>query len=244
MAACAECGKEFAENEGIVVGPRVFCGNVCRFTWERKNSSSPAAQQLPLTAGGGKAPVKTRIVGVAVAAGLLVAAAVVIFQSTTRIFTGGGRGLREFYSAEGKFSVRTGFPVEKTEKSITAGTAEITVRFFSARSGKTDLVVAFCDYPGSIADSVAPAEILDGARDGEVREVKGELLSETPVSHQGRSGRDLQIETPDGKVIRSRILLSDRRMYQLMAITKGGRIFSGKMQRFFDSFAIKGNEGQ
>ena len=101
-------------------------------------------------------------------------------------------------------------------------------------------MVAYCDYPQHVVDAGFPEKMLDGARDGAVRNVHGELLSETVFDFNGYEGRELHVKVNPKAAMRMRMTLVDRRLYQWQVICAPGNVWSKKAGEFFEGFTVAG----
>jgi hypothetical protein len=157
----------------------------------------------------------------------------------------GGDKLKEFeeyYSADGRFSVL--FPGEPKEslQSVRTAAGQINLVMLTAGSKTSGFAVGYTDYPRNVVESSDPEEMLDGARDGAVRNVGGRLIDETPLDFHGHPAREIRVEAPKKTSIRSRLILIENRLYQLVVISKSARILDEKGSEFFDSFTVDGVE--
>jgi hypothetical protein len=155
----------------------------------------------------------------------------------------GGDKLKKFepyHSVQGRFSIL--FPGEPRRDLRILNTAYGSLNLITLRAGSknTGFAAAYCDYPREMVQDADVGEMLDGARDGAVSNVNGELVYETVINFHGRPGRELEIEMPGQATIRARIILIDNRLYQIMGISKSVRILDRKCPEFFDSFTVDG----
>src|SRR5687768_12388519 len=96
---------------------------------------------------------------------------------------------KEFSSQECRCSAQyPGSPQPKTQSMQTkVGTLE--AKMFMLEMPTAFYAMAYVDYPKDAASKKPPDELLDGARDGAVGNVKGKLASETKISMNGYPGR-------------------------------------------------------
>ncbi len=149
-------------------------------------------------------------------------------------------GWKEFQSKEGGFSVLLpGAPVEEKQAVQTElGPIEVRTFTFGLKENVGAYVVSFNDYPVELVKQSDPQKMLDGARDGAVRTVKGRLLSEKKITLDGAPGRELRIEAPGTLVIQSRIYLVKNRLYQILAVTQKEKAADAEITKFRDSFKL------
>ncbi|HVO12320.1 MAG TPA: hypothetical protein VMX54_16375 [Vicinamibacteria bacterium] len=78
---------------------------------------------------------------------------------------------------------------------------------------------------------------LAAARKGAVEKSGGTLTSERPVLIAHYEGLELRLERPDRTVIRIRLCVTPRRIYQLVVVTTEERKRLAQIERFFESFS-------
>ena len=155
----------------------------------------------------------------------------------------GGDKLKEFeeyYSADGRFSVL--FPGEPKEslRSVRTPAGQLNLVVLTAGSKKSAFAVGYADYPRNVVENSDPEKFLDGSMDGAVRNVGGRLTGETTLDFHGHPAREIRVEAPKKTSMRSRLILIENRLYQVMVISKSARILDGKGSEFFDSFTVDG----
>ena len=241
MSTCSYCGKLLSENSSIEDGSNKFCDTMCRSSFEA-NGGRPknGIETAPAAAAAktGKPRNKTTTIVSAVVAAV---AAVVAAQLTTGVLQKDFSKLTEFKSPDHSFVIMLPENVKAQEQTVNTQLGPIKMYMYNAKSKHQHFTVAQSDYPGSFVNSTDPKTILDGSRDGSVRNIQGQLLSETLIELQGHPGRELKIEGPNKIVIKSRIYLVKNRMFQIMALSKPDHSFDKKIQDVFDSFKI--NDG-
>ena len=153
----------------------------------------------------------------------------------------GGGSWKEFNSAEGAFSILMPKNPSLETQMVNTPIGPIEIQFFSAELADTAYVVGYSDYPAAFVAQSNPVIMLDGARDGAVANVQGKLVSETVIFIGGYPGRELRIETLDGKfAAMSRIFLVNNRLYQVMVVMPADRTITDEIRTYLDSFALTG----
>jgi hypothetical protein len=79
---------------------------------------------------------------------------------------------------------------------------------------------------------------FDGLRDGLVKNQKGKLLGEKEVKGEGFAGREVTVETDEGKVYRTRALIAGDRFYTLTMTGKKDKTTGKDADAFFESFKL------
>lgn len=145
----------------------------------------------------------------------------------------------EFTSKAGGFKVQLpGMPTEETKEvngsKITIYTAENDTAFF---------LVSYTDMPFTAERLATETEkTLDGARRGVLEPINGKLLKETKLTLDGKHfGREIQAEANlPGKqgVVRARIFLVDKRLFNLTTIGTAEAMASPDIDKFLQSLAL------
>lgn len=93
-------------------------------------------------------------------------------------------------------------------------------------------------FPQSHIDRTPAETLLNNARDGAVRNVKGTLLNERRIMVQGNPGRHILVQTPDNRVSQ-RFVLVGNKLIQAIYVGAPGDEFQPNVVRFFNSFTIQ-----
>jgi hypothetical protein len=152
-----------------------------------------------------------------------------------------GVTLDTFQSVEGRFTVQMpGTPSEQTMR--VAGTI---TKIYTIDTPEAAYAVAYADLPVYIGDPTRQQKGLDGARDGMLRNVGGQLTSETPIFLSGKyPGRELRANLPARKAkLLARIYLVDRRLYQIMVIGFPAAVRSPESSQFVTSLHVTSGPG-
>lgn len=143
---------------------------------------------------------------------------------------------KEFNSNECRCSALfPGTPQSKTQGMQTkVGTLE--AKMFMLEMPSAFYAMAYVDYPKDAVAKGAPDELLNGARDGAVGNVKGKLVSETKITMNGAPGRELRIEAPGDLNLTARIYLVNQRLYQVLVVAPKAKEGEAEAKKFLDSF--------
>lgn len=145
---------------------------------------------------------------------------------------------QQYASSAGKYKVLFPGPVatETVEVKTAAGAQSLTLDSVSL-PGEILFVVSYIDLPAAAANVPSTAR-LDKIRDAS-KGNDGKVLSEKDltVGLEKFPARDVVIEKP-GTVIRTRIVLGDKRLYQVMMQGRKELVTSPSADRYFDSFEV------
>jgi hypothetical protein len=112
----------------------------------------------------------------------------------------------------------------------------VSTRYTVTDAANVTYDVMFNDYPAAGISRTNPQKLLDGARDGLVYQTKGRMIGDKHITLTGFPGRDQEILAPDGTHYRIRLVWTENRLYQIMAVTPGQPRPESSV--FFDSFRV------
>lgn len=92
-------------------------------------------------------------------------------------------------------------------------------------------------FPKEHIDKTPADRLLDNARDGAVKNVKGQLLTEDRIDIGGHPGRHIVVDTANARVSQ-RLLLLDVKLIQAIYVGPAGSEKDADTVRFFNSFAV------
>ena len=147
-------------------------------------------------------------------------------------------------SQEGNFKAE--LPGEATYSSqdqpTDAGTVQLHMYVYESEEGDTAYIAMYTDFPKGLSDAADPNALLDGAREGAVGSVGGQLVKEEKVKFGKYPSRILTIEgEQDGTemVIRQRLILVGNRLYQqIVASSKEDPAPEEDVRKFYKSFEL------
>jgi hypothetical protein len=146
----------------------------------------------------------------------------------------------KFSHKEGKFTVTVPKkPVEQKQKLKTEA-GELDVYMFVVDQKDRGYITSYTDYPKGTVTNKNREKVLEGARDGSVKGVKGKLISDKKIKlGKMHDGYELQIQLPNkGVTIRSRIYLVGDRLYQVVALGPADFTKGKEVDAYFDSFKV------
>lgn len=89
--------------------------------------------------------------------------------------------------------------------------------------------VGYTDYPPDVIARTTPDAMLDGAIEGAVRNVSGEVLASRTITVGGHPGRHVEATVPklDNGRMAARYILAGDRLYVVMMVTHDDRALAG-----------------
>src|SRR5262249_38722228 len=92
------------------------------------------------------------------------------------------------------------------------------------------------DYPRDA--TITDADRFAAARDAEVAQAKGKLVSEKEIKLGSHPGREYEIAVSGLGVLRARIYLANQRVYVLKVLGPKSYTRSATAEKFLDSFKL------
>jgi hypothetical protein len=145
----------------------------------------------------------------------------------------------EFTTREGGFSVLLpGVPASET-RTLNIPSGPVDLHMFGVEQDGFAYMASYNDYPDELVNQRPAATMLDGARDGAVANVQGELLGESLLTIDGHPGREIKVAASGGQLMMvARIYLVGNRLYQAAVVTDKENALSGNVVKFLDSFRL------
>ena len=145
----------------------------------------------------------------------------------------------EFKSADGNFSVLLPGTPTADVQTINTKSGPIEIHFFTLSTKNAVYSVSYSDYPASLFDTTPIKSILDGARDGAVKNSQGRLIDEADIALGTYPGRALNVESSGGtNVMKAHLYMVGHRLYQVIVVTGKRGASSPDLTKFLDSFQL------
>jgi hypothetical protein len=144
---------------------------------------------------------------------------------------------QEFTSAEGKFSAS--MPDQPRVSTLATNTSKGTLYTHMVSSTDKDLnefMVSWTEYQQDSVEQKATEQTFDKIRDGIMLAKDGKLLTESAIQFDGRLGRSVTFETPNGRIVNVKFVFFKNRFYQVMAETMRRNLSDG--EKFLNSFKL------
>jgi hypothetical protein len=150
--------------------------------------------------------------------------------------------LLETRSEAGNFSVVSPFVLQEQMESVDTAIGRIDMHLFVSGKGNTAYMAAYSDYPESYVQERDPDAILDGGRDGAVKNLSGRLVSETKITLDNSPGREIRIDTSEKHgstaAVKARIFLIKNRLYQILVAAPDEELDKPAVNEFLKSFRL------
>jgi hypothetical protein len=140
--------------------------------------------------------------------------------------------------AGGKFSVS--LPGTATEKVETApgGMVSKNYQVITVLNNLRGLGVGYAELQGNPQGVSEVEAVLNQAKDRARDNLDGTVLTESNIALGGHPGKEIQIVSSKGHVVRQRLYLANRRIYNIMTITSRENLDSPEATKFLNSFKI------
>ena len=154
-------------------------------------------------------------------------------------------GWTEFAPPNGRFTVRLpGKPRETVSTNRTAvGEAKMVQYDFDG--GDAYFAVVISEFPSGALGKTLPQQVLDGARDGALANVRGRAVEEFGVFLRAAAGgkgafpgRQIVAEVPPDLVLRVRVFLVNDTLISLMLVQKKAVASPETFLKMADSFKL------
>ncbi|MFM2061554.1 MAG: hypothetical protein RLZZ507_1224 [Cyanobacteriota bacterium] len=151
-----------------------------------------------------------------------------------------------FSDPEGGFSIlMPGTPtVAKQKVNTKDGTVEVHIFTVERQQEEVKYTVAYIDYPEEYIDILKRNNMVEQAIDAgkktALQNAKGTLISEEKISLGDYLGKEVNYTKPGDKIIKQRIFLVGRRLYQVSAETtiQKQKYLTKSISGFCDSFKL------
>lgn len=181
--------------------------------------------------------------GITIVAWVLLIAFVVTLTGGRTLLTLDQPNWQEYQSQAGRYSIlMPGKPKEQTQAvDSAAGSLDMRLASYEDRSGA--YLVIYVDYPATLIRSNQASEILDGAVQGAVNNVKGQLTRQQDFPLGTVPGREVEFNAPakgaqPATHIKVRYFLTNDRLYQVMVVAQQNQGLPADVQKFLDSFKL------
>jgi hypothetical protein len=149
---------------------------------------------------------------------------------------------KQFSSTQGGFSVlMPGTPKQlRLSQQTQIGPIDVYGFVVDQNQKSVGYVVMYADFPVNLAQTVNPKQIFNSGRDRVLNMVQGKLVSQRDVRLQRYPGKEFTYEAK-GSIVKHRLYLVNRRMYQLIVVMDKNQqqSLSRSTTGFFNSFKLR-----
>ena len=138
------------------------------------------------------------------------------------------------YPADGFSAAFPGEP-QFSKQNVPTDKGSFELRAYLVEDGQAALYVGVCDYGSAISDRT-PDQVLNGAQQGAIDNVKAHLVSGKTITFGAYPGREFEAEN-DTLHFHARIYLVGTTLYQTLTAAPLAQPYAG-ITRFLDSFQL------
>jgi hypothetical protein len=143
-------------------------------------------------------------------------------------------------SEKGAYTVE--MPGEAKENEDSAPTNAGEIKFYSAtvEGPNYGYTAAYSDFPEAAVTSQKPDKMLEGARDGALKNINGKVEKTEMIEVQGNPAIEFSFAVPDQKMKgKARMILVKYRLYQLIAGQEESAYKEADLDKFLGSFKLQ-----
>jgi hypothetical protein len=124
--------------------------------------------------------------------------------------------------------------IQSRDVPSAVGPIKTTMAF--VERGRTGFIVSYNDYPAEAVKATPREQLLDAIRNGQVGSHK--LRGEEKITINGQPARHLVIDTAQGQVVVSRLVMVEARLFQVIYLGPKGSEDGDDAKRFLASFQL------
>lgn len=144
----------------------------------------------------------------------------------------------------GDFQAKLPGDAKQISKNVKTAVGDIKLKIFQVATAQgLYMAVMHSDYPAIVVKNKGTAKVLDDARDGAIRNIRGKLDGETKIQLGKHPGREFRFSaTRNGIKLHGvwRLYVVKDRLYQLGVITPFKQPQKKDVDQFFTSFKLAG----
>lgn len=142
-------------------------------------------------------------------------------------------------NADGFTISMPGKPDHNTQSAPSA-VGPIPIHLYTVQNGFEGYIAGYSEYPDSVWSSAKPEDLMDGAQNGAINNVQGQVTSQHPITINGNPGREIIGTSPAKNVgFTARIYLVKPRMYMILYTQYDkDKPMSADGKKFLESFQL------
>lgn len=156
---------------------------------------------------------------------------------------------KRFSSTTGNFSILMPGTPQENKRTLNNKNGTIQVHTFMVERPQEDVkyTVSYTEYPEEyiklLHENNLVEKALEDGKNAVLRKTKGTLVSETKINLNNYAGREIYYQKPGDKIVKLRIYLVNKRLYQILAetTTKKEKFLTKSIGGFLNSFTLLNN---
>lgn len=153
---------------------------------------------------------------------------------------------KRFSSSEGNFSILMPGTPQEDKQTVNTKTGTIEVHTFTVTRQQEEVkyTVSYTEYPEQYIELLHRNNLvekaLENGKNTAMQKANATLVSETEISLGSSLGREIHYKKPGDKIVKHRIYLVNKRLYQIIVETtkKREKYLTKSMADFFSSFNL------
>jgi hypothetical protein len=161
------------------------------------------------------------------------------YSPTTTTTTTTSSSSWETISEDG-FSLSMPGKPSKNDDTVPSAAGPLALRMYTLSKGYEGYITGYTEYPDMVFNASEPEDLMDGAQQGAISNVEGEVSSQRKITVNGHPGREIVGTSPSKNIgFTARVILARPRMYMLVYTQYDKtKQMSADGKRFLDSFQI------
>jgi hypothetical protein len=151
-----------------------------------------------------------------------------------------------FSPPDGGFRILMPGKPRETKQTVNTKSGNIKLNMFTVKRQQEEVTytVGYVDYSSEYIELLNRKNLvqkaLDSGRNNVVKKSKGSLISERKIRLGSYFGREISYSKPGGNIVRQRIYLVEKRLYQVTVETtkKREKFLTKSMEGFLNSFNV------
>ncbi|MDQ3819156.1 MAG: hypothetical protein M3362_15975 [Acidobacteriota bacterium] len=205
-----------------------------------------------------RSPVLWIVLGVIVLGGIIIGVVLLMNRSSSRTTTSSGGTTNTSSSPSTSSSTTTSSSSWQTvngdgftfsmpsqpshdEQNMPSAVGPIPLHLYTLTKGFEGYIMGYSIYPDSVFSAASSEQLLNGAQNGAVNNVQGQVTSQRSISINGNPGREIIGTSPSKNIgFTARVYIVKPRMYMLVYTQYDkDKPMSGDGRKFLESFQLK-----
>jgi TonB family protein len=163
----------------------------------------------------------------------------IVLTLLLNLFNGFSADWVKYKSVVGNFNVIFPSNPAKDQKSIDFDGHQVDFyRFYSMDSKNNTYLVGYIDLSEDDYKVFESEIVLNKAKERLIKGLKADIKSESPISFEKYKGKLFNAEVTNGLVLNIKLILVNRRLYQIVVSGNKGIVEKSEIEKFLNSFSL------
>jgi hypothetical protein len=138
------------------------------------------------------------------------------------------------------FSISMPGKPAKSDSTVPSAAGPLPLRMYTLSKGYEGYFTGYSEYPDIVFTASEPEEILNGAQQGAISNIKGEVTSQRSITIDGHPGREIVGTSPEQNIgFTARVYLAKPRIYMVVYTQYDkSKPVSADGKKYLDSFKL------